>query len=91
MRQSDIPIITKCLPATDSHPLRISARFPEPGWPSKAKVVLPWDYAATFNGNHAAAARKLWTEHGWRNSAPCPLAVASIGDRELIHIFRQTY
>jgi hypothetical protein len=56
-----VTIITRILPATDTKPTRIQARFGDVGWGPKRSTVS-YLYELTSAENHFNAARKLWSE-----------------------------
>lgn len=56
-----VTIVTRTLPATDTKPLRIIAKFGDSGWGPKSSTIT-FDHGSSFNGNHFRAAQKLWAE-----------------------------
>ena len=54
-----ITIVTRTLPATDTKPTRIKARFGDAGWGNKTATIA-LDHAVSTGENHLNAARMLW-------------------------------
>ncbi len=80
-------IITRTLPATDTKPTRITARFGDVGWGNKTTTVA-FDHGADWKDNHLNAARMLWFE--WSGDLDADYVGA--GDlhttRERVHLLR---
>ena len=56
-----ITIITRVIPATDTKPTRVIARFGDVGWGDK-RATVSYLYELNSENNHFNAARKLWFE-----------------------------
>lgn len=82
-----ITIITHLVPATDTLPTRIVARFGDVGWGDKRSTVA-WDHALTSEHNHFNACRKLWLE--WSGTLDANYVGAGDNHRscERIHLLK---
>lgn len=82
-----VTIITRVIPATDTKPTRIVARFGDVGWGDRRSTVA-FDYSLSSNENHLHAARKLWAE--W--SGPLDANYIGAGDNhrfaERVHLLK---
>lgn len=82
-----ITIITRVIPATDTKPTRIVARFGDVGWGDVRSTVL-WDYEASAQANHLWAARKLWSEWSGKLDATYVGAGDNYRTAERIHLLK---
>lgn len=53
-------IQTRFLPVTNTKPSRVTA------WAQAGRVTLSWDHALNGDENHAAAAKALADQKGWK-------------------------
>ena len=81
-----IAILTNTIPATDTKPTRIKARFGEPGWGGKTHTAA-WDYELKHECNHKSVALSLWAQSG-RTGEFEYLGSAPIGNTKRAHFFR---
>lgn len=82
-----ITIITRVIPATDTKPTRVIARFGDVGWGDKRSTVA-WNHAINSENNHFNAARKLWSE--WSGTLDANYVGAGDNHRscERIHLLK---
>lgn len=87
MHPTDVTIVTRIVPATDTKPTRVIARFGDVGWGPKSATVA-FDYALRAEDNHFNACRKLWME--WSGTLDAEhVAVGDIHSRaERVHLLK---